>query len=467
MSDGFARLVLRSAGPAPSSARRRRAARPITDSKVTYMLRLLCTLLALTLAAPAAGQVRIEITGGAEGALPIAVVPFQVTADAVPPETDMAQVIRADLYRSGLFEPLDPENHLGEPGQFEDVRFQNWRALGADSLVVGRIEGGEDGRYTVRYELLDVYAGDRLEGKRFRVGADSLRPLAHTISDEIFQRLIGRPGGFNTRIAYVQVEGSGDDQRHQLVIAEADGHRPQTILTSRRPILSPDWSPDGERLAYVSFESGRSQRIFVQTVATGEREVISEYPGLNGAPAWSPDGERLAVTLSKDGNPEIYILTPGSGEPPRQVTRHFAIDTEPAWSPDGEHLYFTSDRGGGPQIYRVPADGGEVSRMTFEGSYNASPDISPDGRLMTFVHRQDGNYRIAVMDLERELMRVLTGGALDESPSFSASGTMIAYTRAGGAGSELATVSVYGRAQGELTDFPAEVREPDWSPLPE
>ncbi|PWG61152.1 Tol-Pal system protein TolB [Spiribacter halobius] len=431
------------------------------------MLRLLCLLLALALAAPAAGQVRIEITGGAEGALPIAVVPFQVGAGAVPPTTDMAGIIRADLYRSGLFDPLDPENHLGQPSRFEDVRFQNWRALGADSLVVGRIEGGAEGRYTVRYELLDVYGGDRLEGKRFRVNADALRPLAHTISDEIFQRLIGRPGGFNTRIAYVQVEGSGDEQQHKLVIAQADGHGPQTILTSGRPILSPDWSPDGERIAYVSFESGRDQRIFVQTVASGAREVVADYPGLNGAPAWSPDGERLAVTLSKDGNPDIYILTPGSDRQPRRVTRHFGIDTEPAWSPDGEHLYFTSDRGGSPQVYRVAADGGEAERVTFQGSYNASPDLSTDGRLMTFVHRQDGNFRIAVMDLERELMRVLTEGSLDESPSFSASGTMIAYTRATGGDSELATVSVYGRAQGELTDFPAEVREPDWSPLPQ
>ena len=429
------------------------------------MKQLLALTLGLLLSLPALGQVRIEITGGAESAVPIAVVPFQ--AEGTAPGVDIAGIIRDNLYRSGLFDPLDPANHLGQPAQFEDVRFRNWRALGADTLVVGRVTPIDGGDYRVRYELLDVYAGDRLRGQRFRVTPAGLRNLAHTISDQIFEAITGRPGGFNTRIAYVEAAGSVEDPSYRLIVAEADGHRPQTILTSGEPLMSPDWSPDGERLAYVSFESGRSSQIFVQDVATGERRAVASFEGINGAPAWSPDGRQLAITLSRGGNPDIYLINAdGSGEP-RQLTRHFGIDTEPAWSPDGRQLYFTSNRGGGPQIYRIPVRGGEAQRVTFEGAYNASPSVSDDGRFLAFTHRQDGNFRIAVQDLEEDFMRVLTDGRLDESPSFSASGTMVAYTRAAGDdGTELATVSVFGRIQGSLTEFDNTVREPDWGPLP-
>ena len=428
------------------------------------MKHALALLLGLLLSLPAFGQVRIEITGGAESAVPIAVVPFQ--AEGAGPGVDIAGIIRDNLYRSGLFDPLDPANHLGSPGQFEDVRFRNWRALGADTLVVGRIAPIDGGNYQVRYELLDVYAGNRITGQRFRVTPEGLRNLAHTISDQVFEAITGRPGGFNTRIAYVEESGSVDDPSYRLFVAEADGHRPQSILTSGQPLMSPDWSPDGGRLAYVSFESGRSSQVFVQNVATGERRAVASFNGINGAPAWSPDGEQLAITLSRGGNPDIYLINAdGSGEP-QQLTNHFGIDTEPAWAPDGRSLYFTSNRGGGPQIYRLSLRGGEVERVTFEGRYNASPSVSDDGRFLAFTHQQNGNYRIAVQDLEEDFMRVLTDGALDESPSFSASGTMVAYTRASGAGTELATVSVFGRIQGQLTEFDNTVREPDWGPLP-
>ncbi len=427
------------------------------------MKRLLTLLLGIALSLPLQAQVRIEITGGAESALPIAVVPF--IAEGAEPGLDISRIIRANLYRSGLFAPLPPENFLSNPSRFEDVRFRNWRALGADTLVVGSIESFDGNNYRVRYELIDVYAGERLTGQRFRVTPDGLRNLAHTISDQVFEALIGRPGGFNSRIAYVEETGPVDNREYRLIVAEADGHRPQTILTSREPLMSPDWSPDGERLAYVSFESGRSSQIFVQNVATGERRAVASFRGINGAPSWSPNGEQLAITLSRGGNPDIYIIDVRSNAAPRQLTRHFGIDTEPTWSPNGREIYFTSNRGGSPQIYRIPARGGDVERVTFEGRYNASPDVSVDGRFLTFAHQSGNGFQIAVQDLEQGFMRILTDGELDESPSFSASGTMIAYTRQTQQGSELATVSVFGRIQGGLTEFDNTVREPDWGPL--
>jgi len=427
------------------------------------MKKLLTLVFALSLAVSAQAQVRIEITGGAEAALPIAVVPFE-TVD-VEPGLDVTRIIRANLYRSGLFDPLPAENFLSNPARFEDVRFRNWRALGADTLVVGSMEPLPEGNYRVRYELIDVFAGERLAGQRFRVTPEGLRNLAHTISDQIFEALIGRPGGFNSRIAYVEEIGPVDNREYRLVVAEADGHRPQTILTSNEPLMSPDWSPDGERLAYVSFESGRSSQIFVQNVATGERRAVASFQGINGAPAWSPDGERLAITLSRGGNPDIYILDANGNDAPRQLTRHFGIDTEPAWAPNGREIFFTSNRGGSPQIYRMPSRGGDAERVTFEGRYNASPSISVDGRFLAFAHQTNGGFQIAVQDLDQGFMRVLTDGQLDESPSFSASGTMIAYTRDTERGTELATVSLFGRIQGKLTEFINTVREPDWGPL--
>lgn len=427
-------------------------------------------LIALTLLVVSSvnAQVRLEISGGEAGALPIAVVPFAERDgdNADMPDLDIAGIIRDNLYRSGLFAPLDPDNHLGQPDELADIRFQNWRALGADTVVVGSVAPLEGESYRVRYELVDVYGGERITGQRFRVTPEGFRNLAHTISDQVFEALVGRSGGFNTRIAYVEQSGPIDDRTYRLVVAEADGHRPQTILTSSEPLLSPDWSPDGERIAYVSFESGRSSQIFVQNVASGERQAVAQFNGINGAPAWSPDGEQIAVTLSRNGNPDIFLIDPAGEREPNAVTQHFGIDTEPAWSPDGDTLYFTSNRGGGPQIYRLALDGGDPERVTFEGDYNASPSVSDNGRFLAFAHQTGDGFRIAIQDLEDNVMRVLSDGPLDESPSFSASSTMIAYTRAIDGGTELATVSVFGRVQGELTRFENVVREPDWGPLP-
>lgn len=420
---------------------------------------------ALLLAPPLAADDEriIDIIGGVEGAVPVAVVPFSAAGN-VAPETDIASVIGANLARSGRFEVLPREEIIEEPARLEDVRFSTWRALGVDHMIVGGIRDAGDGAMEVRYELLDVFQGRRVDGRRFRADQRHLRILAHTIADTVYEELTGTEGVFRTRIAYVAEEDLGEEEgrRYRLIVADSDGHRSQVILSSREPLLSPAWSPDRERLAYVSFE-GRRSEVFVQEAATGERERVASFRGINSAPAWSPDGERLAVTLSRDGAANIYIIHLDSGDV-EPLTEHWAIDTEAAWSPDGEWVYFTSDRGGRPQIYRVPPEGGRPERVTYEGPYNAAPALSPDGEQLAMVHRREDAYHIAVMDLETEMVRTLSDGPNDESPDFAPNGDMILFA-AGGSRPQLKTTSLHGRAIAPLHHDGGDgvrVREPAW-----
>ncbi|HEB96582.1 MAG TPA: Tol-Pal system beta propeller repeat protein TolB [Sedimenticola thiotaurini] len=404
----------------------------------------------------------IEITGGEEGALPIAVVPFQLQQGAAPAE-DLAAIVAADLRRSGRFKPMPPGDMLARPGSGAEVEFRDWKALGMESLVVGSIRPNGPGGFLVRFELFDVFRGEQLAGYSIPTTSRTLRTTAHQIADIVYQKLTGQRGAFATRIAYVTATGSGKEQRISLKVADADGYNPQTIVKSREPLMSPAWSPDGRKLAYVLFKGGRPA-IYIQEVFTGKRRKVASYKGINGAPAWSPDGRRLAMTLSKDGNPEIYVLNLNRNTLTR-LTNHYAIDTEPAWSPDGRTIVFTSDRGGKPQIYRVPANGGRVKRVTFEGDYNARASFSPDGRSLALVTRVGRNYRIGVLDLESGALLVLSNGKLDESPSFAPNGSMIIYaTKARGKG-ELAAVSVDGRVRQRLALQEGDVREPVWSPF--
>lgn len=404
----------------------------------------------------------IDIIGGVEGAVPVAIVPFEAL-DGAEPETDIASVIGANLARTGRFEVLPGDEIIEEPSRLEDVRFSTWRALGVDHMIVGAVRDDGDGAMEVRYELLDVFQGRRADGRRFRADQRHLRILAHTISDTVYEELTGTPGAFRSRIAYVAEEPTDDgERRFRLVVADSDGHRPQSILSSREPLLSPAWSPDRERIAYVSFE-GRRSEVFVQYAATGERERVASFRGINSAPAWSPDGDELAVTLSRDGAANIYIIELASGDV-RPLTDHWAIDTEAAWSPDGEWIYFTSDRGGPPQIYRVSPEGGRPERVTYDGGYNAAPSLSPDGEHMAMVHGRDGEYFIGVMDLETEHVRIVTDGPNDESPTFAPNGDLILYA-AGGSNPDLKTASMHGRAIAPLQHSGGDgvrVREPAW-----
>jgi TolB protein len=429
------------------------------------MFHALAALALMALSTPAAAVLQIEITEGAAGARPIAVVPFGWAGEGNPPE-DIAGLISNDLTRSGEFEPMDRQDHVSQPTRADEVRFGNWRTLGVDHVVIGRVQPLDDGPgYNVRFQLFDVARQEQMVGYSYEVGRNGVRSLAHEISDVVYEEITGERGAFSTRIAYVAVQGSGDQRRYTLQVSDYDGFNPRTILTSRDPVMSPAWGPDGERLAYVSFEDGRPA-IYVQRVASGGRKKVSSRAGINGAPAWSPGGDRLAVTLSYEGNPEIYVIDLASNET-RRVTRSGGIDTSPVWTPDGENLIFTSDRSGGPQIYSIPVDRSErARRLTFEGNYNADPDISPDGERLTFVHRmQNGRFRIAVLDRGSELMRVVSEGQLDESPTFAPNGGMILFATDHRGRGVLGSVSTDGRAAARLSQSQGDVREPAWGPF--
>jgi TolB protein len=423
---------------------------------------LILVILLLWHSALSAG-LTIEITEGAEGALPIAVVPFGWQGPGQPPSQNIGEIVDEDLKRSGRFKTLPPQDMLARPHTGTDVDFRDWKVLGMESLVVGQLRPNGTGGYLVRFQLFDVFKGEQLAGYSIPTTERDLRATAHHISDLIYEKLTGQRGAFATRVAYVtSIAATEGERKIALQVADADGYHPQTIVTSKEPLMSPAWSPDGRKLAYVSFEKGRPS-IWVQEVFTGRRQKVASFKGINGAPAFSPDGRKLALTLSKDGNPDIFVLDLAK-RTVRPLTRHYAIDTEPAWSPDGRHIVFTSDRGGKPQIYRVSVNGGKAERMTFEGDYNARASYSPDGKQLVMVTRVGGAYRIGVMELASGRLQVLSSGRLDESPSFAPNGSMVIYaTKLGGQG-ELAAVSVDGRVRQRLALQAGDVREPAWAP---
>lgn len=427
---------------------------------------LLVTTLGMLMPAMAAAQLRIEITRGVSEAVPVAVVPFAYQGRGTAP-IDAAGVIAGNLERSGRFAPLAEEDMISRPSAAREVNFTDWRLLKTDFLVIGAlVEQGAD-QYLLRFQVFDVFRGVQVLGFQIPANAGSLRAASHRASDMIFEKLTGIPGAFSTRIAYISVTRQGEQSLYRLFVADADGANPRMIAESSQPLMSPGWSPDGRRLAYVSFEGNRSA-VYVQELSTGRRTEVSARPGINGAPAFSPDGRWLALTLSgQDGNLDIHVLNPATGQL-RRLTKNPAIDTEAAWSADGKSIYFTSDRSGGPQVYMVPADGSSgARRITFEGRYNARPRVTPDGSSLAVVHNDQGNYRIALVDLETKVTRVLTDGRQDESPSLAPNGSMIIYaTRRAGRG-ELAAVSTDGRIGQTLAAAAGDVREPVWSPYPQ
>lgn len=427
---------------------------------------LLLVLLALLGGRAEAQGLTIDIVDGTASAIPIAVVPFAWEGAGLPPETDVSEVIRANLNRVGQFRALPKADVVEFPARGGEIKFGTWRVLKQDFIVVGRISDATDGALRIEFELFDVAKQERLIGLAIATRPGDLRGAAHQISDQIYERITGTRGAFWTRIAYITMTGLGDARQYALMVADADGFAPQTVVRSREPLLSPSWSPDGRRIAYVSFERGNSS-IYIQEVATGQREVLAAFRGINGAPAFSPDGTRLAMTLSRSGNPEIYVMDLASRQL-TQLTRHFSIDTEPVWAPDGRSLYFTSDRAGRPQIYELPAGGGEPTRVTFAGDYNASVSVAPDNRRFVMAQGEGNVYRVAILDKTlggSGQVRFLSPGSLDESPSFAPNGSMVLYAANEGPRGVLVAVSADGRVRQRLVLADGDVREPSWGPF--
>ncbi len=408
----------------------------------------------------------IEITQGSEGAQPIAIIPFEWKGKGTPP-VSLKNIVAADLQRSGQFTPLPNKDLISHPHEGVQVNYQTWRALNVGYLVVGKIHDLPDGSFQVQFQLLDVFKGHQLAGYSIRSLNSGLRRTAHHISDIIYKTITGEEGAFNTHISYITVtRDKNNKKRYQLAIADADGYNEKIIYSSSQPLMSPSWSPDGTRLAYVSFLNGRPE-IYVQNIISAKKDKLVSFKGLNNAPRWSPDGKHLALTLSKDGNPEIYIMNINSRKLTR-ITRSYAIDTEPEWLPDGKGLIFTSDRGGSPQLYEIKLNRykaiSRAQRLTFEGNYNSRPSVSSDGRYIAMVHRTQGQFRIAVLERETQHFSVLTKGQLDESPSFAPNGRMIIYATEEKYRGILSAVSVDGRARQRLSFKKGDVREPVWSP---
>ncbi len=422
-------------------------------------------IIAVLLVGTAQAELKIEITQGAGSRTPVAVVPFAWVGTSLIAPLEVAAVVSADLTRSGRFAPIPESDMLQKPTAGDDMDFDDWSILGVEAVVIGRVEQTGENAYTVQFQLFDVFRRQQLVGYRMPASRGTMRRVAHRAADMIYEKLTGIKGVFGTKVAYVTAEQQRDGQLYKLVVADQDGENEHTIMESSDPIMSPAWSPDSRRLAYVSFEGDKSS-IFVQTLRTGNRQRVSSKPGINGAPAFSPDGRKLVLTLGGvDGNLDIHVLNISTRETKR-LTTHRAIDTEGSWSPDGRFIYFTSDRSGGPQIYRVSVNGGTPERITFEGSYNARPRLSPDGSRLAMVHNDGGNYRIAVMDVERRDLLIVSVGRQDESPSFAPNSDTLIYATRQGRNGVLESVSADGLIRQRLASGQADVREPVWSPFP-
>jgi TolB protein len=425
---------------------------------ITYLLASI--LWAMPLLAKAA--LNIEITGGVEGALPIAVVPFDTSKLSSKLPVDLAEIVASDLNRSGVLKSMNRSELPANPHYSNQVKYQRWRSAGQDYLVVGRVLEKSPGVYDIQFQLLDVLKQKQLLGRSMPAKTRNLRSRAHQISDFIYEQITGTRGAFNTRIAYVRAQKNAG-RKYVLQVADTDGFNAQNVLKSDEPIMSPSWSPDGKSLAYVSFENDRPE-IFIQHLATARRSKVAGFRGLNSAPSWSPDGKFLALVLSKDGSPDIYTLNTATKRLKR-LTKHRSIDTEPVWTSDGKAIIFTSDRAGSPQLYRVNANGGKPKRLTFEGRYNTAASLSPDGKFVAMVHGDRGQYKIAQYDLETGNLIVLTDSSLDESPSFSPNGKMLLYASTRGNNGFLYAVSIDGRAKHKLSDQAGDIREPVWGPF--
>ncbi|MDE0755540.1 MAG: Tol-Pal system beta propeller repeat protein TolB [Woeseiaceae bacterium] len=426
---------------------------------------LMIPVLLLTFAGAAYAQLEVIITDYVGKRAPVAIVPFGWEGDTPSAPFDIDNVITEDLKRSGRFAPIAEGGMLQKPTERVNLDFDDWRILKVDAVIIGKIVQTGANVYSVQFQAFDVNSQEQLIGYRMPASRGTMRRVAHRAADMIYEKLTGIPGVFGTKVAYVTARGTGDDRLYTLVVSDTDGENQFTIMESTDPIMSPAWSPDSRELAYVSFE-GDAATIYVQTLRSGNRIKVSSRAGINGAPAFSPDGRKLVVTLGGlGGNLDIYVLDLATRQFSR-LTRHRAIDTEGTWAPDGRSIYFTSDRSGGPQVYRIEVGGGTAERVTFEGSYNARPRLSPDGKRVALVHLDRGNYRIGVLDLDDKDLLIVSNGTQDESPSFAPNSDSIIYATREGRNGVLEMVSADGLYRQRLGSRAGDIREPVWSPFP-
>ena len=409
-------------------------------------------------------ELTIRITQGVGKQTPIAIVPFGADKGVPLLSVDIAEIITNDLMRSGRFSPTPQKNMLQKPTTGAEIDFDDWSILGVEAVVVGRITQMRTGSYNIQFQLFDIYKGEQIVGYRMPANDSTLRRSAHRIADMIYRELTGIRGVFDTKVAYVKSNVSRNETSYSLIIADSDGENEQVVVNSKDPIMSPAWSPDSRQIAYVSFE-GNASSIYLQTLRTGNRRKISDHPGINGSPAFSPDGRKLVLTLGgPDGNLDVYILDIAT-RALKRMTYNRAIDTEATWSPNGKEIYFTSDRGGAPQIYKIFLNSDKAERVTFQGNYNARPRLSPDGTKLAMVHLYRGDYRIAIYDINKKDLLILSSGMQDESPSFAPnSDTLIYATKMRGNG-VLETVTADGLVRQRVASKQGDIREPVWSPF--
>jgi len=438
---------------------------PFTAPAIVFA-RALVAALALGAALPAHAELQIDITSGVTDPIPIAIVQFGATAP-LSGGLDVAAVVQRDLESSGRFKGMARTDMLSKPTTSAEVMADvaGWKQMRVNYVVVGRLASAASGEATIDVELVNVLTSQAILNQKWTVQQANLRNGAHRVADSIYQKIIGVRGAFATRIAYVSVDGKAPNQHYQLIVADADGENPRMILQSDRPLMSPAWSSDGNWLAYVSFER-RVSSVYVQEVRTGKRSMVSARAGINGAPAWSPDGKKLALTLSgNNGNLDIYLLDLQTQALAR-ITDDPGIDTEASFTPDGTAIYFTSDRSGSPQVYRQGISGGDrPKRVTFTGTYNARPRVSPDGKQLAVLTLDNGAYRIGIQDLASGTLQVLSKGRQDESPSFAPNGAMVILAGREGSQGVLQTISVDGQIAARLDADAGEVREPVWGPF--
>lgn len=430
---------------------------------------ILLLLSGLSAMCTANAALHLELTQGINAATtPIAIVPFANQTNNVAGNTTLSQVISNDLQNSGQFRVLNPGLLSPQPTQLSAIDPKYWQKQNVNDIVIGQVQQIGSNRYQVLFQLVNLYApantNSVLINQTFTAYQPSLRQLAHHIADMIYQKITGVRGIFTTKIAYVLKQRLNPNQsRYQLVVADQDGFDPQTLLTSYQPIMSPTWIPNGRGLAYVSFE-GHHAAIYLQNLATGGRQLLSRFPGMNNAPAFSPNARRLALVLTLDGNPNIFVMDLSTRKL-TQITNDYSIDTEPTWSTNAQSLYFTSDRSGGPQIYRYDFASHQVSRVTFDGSYNARACISPHGSHLVILHRNGGAFNIAKQDLSSGRLTVLTSSGLDDSPSLAPNGKMVLYGTRYAGREVLGLVSVDGRVKLRLPSQVGDVQDPSWSPF--